>query len=131
MVFSIATHTILFVCTPLHHSLEVLTFVYRRKGLKSRQTWASFILITVSFTLTPLYWSTWMAGIATEIRGVLVQNPGMTLVEKFALFNEKLDLLWRLQVFSGNFQVLTPICRPLRCLKGILFPFSSRFLMIL
>jgi len=69
MVFSIAVYTTL------------------RRGLKSRQTLAIFILIIICFTSATLYWATWMAAIAIQIRTALVQNVGVALSEKLALAN--------------------------------------------
>ena len=64
-----------------------LTFVYRRRGLKSRASLAIFILIILSFTAATIYWAVWTASYVTDIRWVLLKNVGMDLSEKFALAN--------------------------------------------
>jgi hypothetical protein len=106
MVFSIAVHTTLFVQVYTANFTRDLTFVYRRRGLKSRPTLAIFILIILSFTGATICWAMWIAGLAIQIRWTLVKNNGMDLYEKMALSNAAMIKLGFVQFFFASFLVL-------------------------
>jgi hypothetical protein len=105
MVFSIAVHTTLFVQVYTADFTGGLTFVYRRRGLKSRPTLAIFILISISFTLATIYWAALMATLQIQIRSVLVKNVGMELSDKIAIANAAMAKPVLIQLFCDSFLV--------------------------
>ena len=106
MVFSIAVHTTLFVQVYTADFTRGLTSIYRCCGLKSHPTLAIFILIILSFTGATIYWATWTAVLAIQIRWIFVKNYGMELPEKMALTNAAIAKLTLVQQFVTPFLVL-------------------------
>lgn len=80
-------HSCTYFNMPFH---ELLTCIYRRRGLSNRPTWVMFMTTVVTFLIGTVYAATGIACLAVFVRAALMDNIDLPLNTNRMLSNMKL-----------------------------------------